>query len=182
MKQSGKSNLFLPACIAVLFAAYGVGLGVRKIRGVDAQAQSVAAANTEKQVGKPESDENEVAAYAEASSEPSAGWAEEPYEEPAEEFAARPERPEGGHAQMVVVGSEEPGGMRERFQNVDGEERARRELQAARAKTDEENLSRVQEMWPSLDEETRGKISGIIERWPTMSEEERDYYRAGNIE
>ncbi|MHC4167328.1 MAG: hypothetical protein ACYSWQ_10260 [Planctomycetota bacterium] len=43
-------------CIAVLFAAYGVGLGVRKIRGVDAQAPTVAAADTDKPTDEPESD------------------------------------------------------------------------------------------------------------------------------
>ncbi len=82
---------------------------------------------------------------------------------------------------MVAVGSQERGGMGERFQNM-AEERARKELQVARAKTDEENYSRLQEMWPNLDEETRGKIRGIMERWPTMSEGERDYHRAGNID
>ncbi|MHC4167327.1 MAG: DUF3106 domain-containing protein [Planctomycetota bacterium] len=88
--------------------------------------------------------------------------------------------------------------MRERFRNMAAEERARmaaeerarkaaeerarKELQAARARQDEENLRRVEEAWPNLDEETRGKISSIIERWPNMSEEERDYHRAGNID
>ena len=83
---------------------------------------------------------------------------------------------------MVAVGLQGRGGIRGQFQNMAEEERARRERQVARAKTDEENYSRVQEMWPDLDEETRGKIRGIIEKWPSMSEEERDYYRAGNIE
>ena len=83
---------------------------------------------------------------------------------------------------MVVVGSLGPAPMRERFQDVSGEEIAKRQLQARRAKQDEENLKRVQEMWPDLDEQTRARIQGIIDKWPTMSEEERDYYRAGNID
>ncbi|MHC4168996.1 MAG: hypothetical protein ACYSWQ_18755, partial [Planctomycetota bacterium] len=107
MKQPEISRLFILVCIAVLFASYGVGLGVRKIRGVDAQAPAVAAAETEKPAAKPESDADEVVADTEAGSEPSEEWAEEPYEEPDEEVAARPERP-GGSAQMVVVGSEGP--------------------------------------------------------------------------
>ena len=193
MRQSGITRLFILVCIAVLFAAYGVGLGVRKIRGVDAQAPAVAAADTEKPADKPEPDTKEVVADTETSPKPSEERAEEPYEEPEQEVAARPERP-GGSAQMVVVGSEGPRGMRERFAEqrarmaaeerarIAAEERARKELQARRARQDEENYKLVQEMWPSLDEETRGKISSIIERWPNMSEEERDYHRAGNID
>jgi len=182
MNQAGVTRSFVLACIAVLLAAYGAGLGVRKIRFTGIEEQAPAVADTEKPVDEPESAAGEIVADTEASSEPSEEWAEEPYEEPEEEFAARPERPGGGGAQMVVIGSEGPRGMRERFQNMAGEERARRELQAARARQDEENYSRLQEMWPDMDEQTRGKIRGIIERWPAMSEEERDYHRAGNID
>jgi hypothetical protein len=189
INQPGITRLFILVCIAVLFAAYGVGLGVRKIRGVDAQAPAAVAADTEKPASKPESGEDEVVADTDISPEPPEERVEESYEEPDEKVAARPERP-GGSAQMVVVGSEGPRGMRERSRNMAAEERARmaaeerarKELQARRARQDEENLRRVEEAWPNLDEETRGKIRGIMERWPTMSEEERDYHRAGNID
>ena len=182
MKISGKSNPFALVCIAALLGAYGVGLGVRNVRLAKSAEQVSAAAKTENPADKSEPDEVEVVADTEVNLEPAEEWAEESYEEPAERFVARAEPSGRGSAQMVVVGSAERGGMRELFQSMAGEERARRELQAKRAKTDEENYRRVQDMWPSLDEETRGKISGIIERWPNMSEKERDYYRAGNIE
>lgn len=182
MKQSGKTTLFVLVCAAAILGAYGVGLGVKNMRLAGTAEQASAAAETEKSADKPESDEGEVVADTDVSPEPAAEWAEELYEEPKEEFAAQPERSGGGGAQMVAVGSRERGAMRERFQNMHGEEAARRELQAKRARIDEENYSRVQEAWPNLDENTRGKIRGIIERWPTLSEEERDYYRAGNIE
>ncbi len=181
MKQSGITRIFILVCAAVLFAAYAAGLGVRKIRGVDAPTPAVAAVETEKPAGEPESDEDEVVANADISSEPSEEWPQGHYEEEAEESTARPERP-GGGAQMVVTGLDERRAMGERFRSMAGEERARKELEVRRAKTDEENLRRVQEAWPDMDEETRGKIRGIMERWPTMSEEQRDYHRAGNID
>ena len=180
MKQSGITKSFIFVCIAVLFAAYGVGLGVRRIRGVDAQFPVTA--DTEKPADKTESNPDEVVADTETVPEQPEEWSEESHEEPTEEFAAQPKRTRGGNAQMVVIGSQGPGEMRERFQNMSGEERDRQELQERRAKIDEENLRRVQEAWPNLDEETREKIRGIMERWPTMSEEERDYHRAGNID
>ncbi|MHC4117069.1 MAG: hypothetical protein ACYSWO_06145 [Planctomycetota bacterium] len=153
-------------------------MGIRKVRFVGVEAQASVAVKPEKPADKSEPDAGEVVADTEAAYEPSEEWAEEPYEEPKEEFAAEPQRHRGGNAEMVVVGSQRSGAMSERFQ----EERARRELAAKRAKTDEENLRRVKEAWPNLDELTREKIQGIMEKWPHMSEEERDYHRAGNIE
>jgi hypothetical protein len=182
MKQSGKTSLFALVCIAALLGAYGVGLGIRNMRLAGALEQVSATAETEKPAVKPDTDDDEVVADAEASYEPAEELAEESYEEPAERFVARGEPSGRGSAQMVVVGAAGSREMREQAQSRVMEERARRELQAKRAKTDEDNYRRVQEAWPSLDEETRGKISGIIERWPNMSEKERDYYRAGNIE
>ncbi len=115
MKQSGITRLFIFVCIAVLLAAYGVGLGVRKIRGVDTQAS--AAADTEKPADKPEADGEEVVAK-EGDAESSEEVAAEPSAEPDEEVVARPERPEGGRRRMMG------GGMGERFQNMSEEERA----------------------------------------------------------
>lgn len=177
-------------CIAVLLTSYVVGLGIQKVRFAAAETKAPVAAETEEPADKPESDADEVVADTETGSEPPEERSGESYAEQAEEFAAQPKRPRGGNARMVVVGSQGPGGMGERFQSMAAEksarreleERARQELQARRAKIDEENLRRLQEAWPNLDEETRGKIRGIMERWPTMSEQERDYHRAGNID
>ncbi|MHC4569527.1 MAG: hypothetical protein ACYTE3_27695, partial [Planctomycetota bacterium] len=117
--QSGITRLFILTCIAVLFAAYGVGLGVRKIRGVDGQAP--AAADSEKPTGKPEADGEEVVAKEGGASESSEEVAAEPSAEPDEEVAARPERPEGGRRGMRGGGMMGEG-MRERFQNMSEEE------------------------------------------------------------
>ena len=174
MKQSGISRLFILVCIAVLFASYGVGLGVRKIRLAGAAKKTVAAADTEKPVDKPESNDDEVVADTDASLEASEELTEEPSEEPAEEFAARPGRPEGAR----MMGGE----MRELFRNRSEEEKTRMELQVAKAALDQENYGHVQEIWPTLSEEVREEIRDIQERWPTMSEEERDYYRARSLE
>ena len=174
MKKSGTPTLFVLVCIAILLAAYGVGLGIRKVRFAGVEAQASAAAETEKPADKPESDEDEVVADTEAGSEPSEELTEEPTEEPEEEFAARPGRPEGGR----MMGGE----MRERFQHTSDEERARMELEVAKAGLDQENYGRLQEIWPTLSEEVKEQIRDIQERWPTMSEEERDSYRAQSLE
>lgn len=114
MKQSGITRLFILTCIAVLFASYGVGLGVKQVR--------FAAADTEKPGDKPESDGEEVVAKEGDASESSEEVAAEPSAEPDEEVAARPERPEGrrGMRGGGMMGE----GMRERFQNMSEEERA----------------------------------------------------------
>ena len=172
MKPPGKSTLFPLVCIAVLLAAYGVGLGVRKMRFAGVEEQASGAAGTEKPADKPESDEDEVVADTDASLEPS----EEVAEEPEEEFAARPQRPEG---ERMMSGQ-----MRERFPTIPARERARMEMgvEIAKAQLDQDNYEHVQEIWANLPEQVREEIRNIQERWPTMSEEERDYYRAQSLE
>ena len=182
IRQARITRLFILVCIAVLCASYGVGLGVRRIRGVDKQAPVVAAADSDIPTDEPEPDVDEVAAETEPGSEMPEESVEEPHEEPVQEVAARPERVGGGGAQMVVVEPERIRAMREQLQRMTVEEAERKELQARRARQDEKNVKLLEEAWPSLDEETREKIRGIIERWPNMSEEERDYHRAGNID
>jgi len=174
MKPSGRTTLFALVCIAVLLGAYGVGLGVKKVRLAAVAERAPAAVKPEKPADKPESDEDEVVADTAASLEPSEEWAQEPSEEPAEEVAAQPERPEGRRVMR--------GAMRERFQNMAEEERARMEVEVAKAALDQENYGHVQEIWPTLSEEVREEIRDIQERWPTMSEEERDSYRAQSLE
>jgi hypothetical protein len=173
MKQSETTGLFISVCIAVLLGAFGIGLGIRQIRFARVETQASVAVKPEKPADKPESDNDEVVVDIDASSEPSEEWVEEPYEEPEEEFAARPGLPEGGR----MMGGE----MRERFQYMSEEERARMELEVARAEVDQENYRHLQEIWPTLSEEEREEIRDIQERWPTMSEEERDYYRAQSL-
>jgi hypothetical protein len=177
MKLSGRTSLFALVCIAVLLGAYGVGLGVKKMRFAGVEEQTSAATETEKPADKPESDAGEIVADTEASLEPSEEleeWAEEPYEEPGEEFAARPGHPEGAR----MMGRE----MTERFHDMSGGERARMEVEVAKAQLDQENYGHIQEIWPNLPEEVREEIRDIQERWPTMSEEERDSYRAQSLE
>ena len=111
MKQSGITRLFMLVCVAVLLAAYGVGLGVRKVRFAGVETPVAAAAKTE----RPESDKSEADADKGAASKPSEEVAAEPSEQADGEVAARPERPEGRG-----MGG---GGMRERFQNMTEEER-----------------------------------------------------------
>jgi len=148
------------------------------MRFAEAETKAAAAAETEKPADKPESGEDEVVADPDASLEASEELAdelaEEPYEEPAEEFAARPGHPEGTR----MMG----GQMRERFQHMAEEERARMEVEVAKAALDQENYGHIQEIWPTLSEEVREEIRDIQERWPTMSEEERDSYRAMSLE
>jgi len=144
------------------------------MRFAEAETKAAAAAETEKPADKPESDEDEVVADTEASLEPSEELTEEASEEAAEEFAARPGHPEGAR----MMGAE----MRERFHDMSGGERARMEVEVARAQLDQENYGHIQEIWPNLSEEVREEIRDIQERWPTMSEEERDSYRAQSLE
>jgi len=189
MKQSGITRLFVSFCIAVLFAAYGVGLGIRQIRFAGIETQASAAVKPEKPADKFESDEDEVVADTDASFELSEELAEELYEEapeefaeeaaeepseevaeePVEEFAGRPEF----HGGRRMMGEE----TRERIRYMAEEEAARMQLEETRAWLDEENSNHIEEMWSTLPEEARERIRNIRERWPTMSDEERDYYR-----
>ena len=122
MKQSGITRLFILVCIAVLFASYGVGLGVKKVRFAAAETEASPAADTEKPADKPQSDGDEVVAKEGDTSESSEEVAAERPAEPDEEIAARPERPEGGRRGMRGGGMMGEG-MRERFQNMSEEER-----------------------------------------------------------
>jgi len=151
MKQSEISRLFILVCVAVLFASYGVGLGVRKIRFAGVETQVSATADGEISADKSESDESEVAADEDADSEPS----EEVTGEPAEEVAAQPERPEGGRRGMMGEG------MRERFQNMTEEER-------------QEAMVKMRERFGG-----RGRGGGEGRGGsPQLSEEDRDNLRA----
>ena len=59
MRQSGRTTLFVLICIAVLTAAYGVGLGVRKMRAAGIKIQISMGDETQKPADEPESEEAE---------------------------------------------------------------------------------------------------------------------------
>lgn len=113
MKQSGNSNLFALVCIAALLGAYGVGLGVRKIRGVGAEAEASPAVTLDEQTDEPE----EEAVAANENAEPES--ADEPEEEVAQEQEEPDSQPERREGRRGMMGE----GMRERFQNMSEEER-----------------------------------------------------------
>jgi len=121
MKQSGITTLFILVCIAVLVAAYGVGLGVKKIRFARAEAKVTASSETTRRADQSESDGRKVASDEGDPNEQSEEAqedkevAEEPNAESDEDVAAGPDRPEGEREMM--------GGMRERFQNMSDQER-----------------------------------------------------------
>jgi len=176
MKQSGKSNLFALVCIAVLLGAYGVGLGVKKVRFAGVDEQASAAAGPEKSADKPESDDEAVAAEEGDSSEEVAA---EPSEEPVEEVAARPERPEG-RRRGGMMGE----GMRERFQNMSEEERREamtqmRERFGGRGRGEREGGGRGG--FSQMSEEDRDNLRADMEdlgaRAEGMSDEERQQER-----
>ena len=155
MKQSGKSNLFALVCIAVLLGAYGVGLGVKKVRFAGIGEQAWATAGPEKSADKLESDDEKVAAEKGDSSEEVAA---EPSEEPVEEVAARPERPEG-RRRGGMMGE----GMRERFQNMSEEER-------------QEAMAQMRERFGGRSRGGgEGRGGGAFSQ---MSEEDRENFRA----
>ncbi|MHC4353581.1 MAG: hypothetical protein ACYS0H_12795 [Planctomycetota bacterium] len=177
MKQSGITRLFILVCIAVLFASYGVGLGVKQIRFAGAETEASPAADTGKPADKPESDGEEVVAKEGDASESSEEVAAEPSAEPGEEVAARPERPEGrrGMRGGGMMGE----GMRERFQNMSEEER-----QEAFAQMRERMGSRGGRgggPFTQLSEEDRDSFRAEMEelgaRAGEMSDEEREQAR-----
>ncbi len=154
MKESGITRLFILVCVAVLLGAYGVGLGVRKIRFAGVETKASAAAQTNKPTAKSDSDNEQVTAKKAAAPEPSDEVAAEPAQQTDERPGPRPERAEGRR----MGGA----GMRERFQNMSEEER--REAMA--------------QMRERLGGRTRGEGGGRGGAFSQMSEEDRDNFRA----
>lgn len=150
MKQSGTSTLFVLVCIAVLIAAYGIGLGIRKVRFAGSEAQASTTAKPEEPADT--STKDPVAADTSAASEPSEEAQEEQSqdEEQGEPDPER-ERPEGRR----MMGE----GMRERFQNMSEEER-------------QEAMAQMRERFGGRG---RGEGRGGFSQ---LSEEDRDNLRA----
>ncbi len=154
MKQSGRSTLFVLVCIAVLTAAYGVGLGVRKLRlagftidislGTDDAEKS-----DDKPATKPEPAKKVVADSATVVEPPDEDTpAEEPLGDQPQEFTGQPERPD-----FMA--------MKERFQAMSEEEK-----QAVPAKKRKKPIDKA------ARGEGRGK--GAFQQ---LSEEDREMFR-----
>ena len=150
MKQSGTTIIFVIICVAVLLAAFGVGICIREIRFSGAKNESKAG--------------NELARDR-AQGRPMPG--------PGSRNRARDSSPEE-RAGLV----EERARMRERFENMSEEERQeyraqmRERFGSRRRRGGFEELS--EEERARLEEERRQ----MRERWESMSEEERQAYRA----
>jgi hypothetical protein len=162
MKQSGSTTVFVIVCIAVLLAAYGIGIGIRGIRFRAVEPETSAAAKSDKPAD--ESEEKTVAANTAAAPE-SPGESEEEVSGE-EEPGPRPERPEGER----MMGR----GMGERFQNMSEEER-----QEFMARMQQRGGSRRREGrggFPQISEEDKEKIAAEMEelqaRADELSEEE----------
>lgn len=134
MKNKGLTTIFVIICVAVLFAAYGIGLCIKEVRFQHAaaalKANSQPLVSTE--IQKPVS-------------------AVEPVKEPSEDVnvqASSEERPapdNEGRMRFGGLSEEERAQMRDRFQNMSDEERQqerekrRAEMEAMRTKM--ENMS-----------------------------------------
>ena len=158
MKKSGITILFVLVCIAVLVAAYGIGLWIKEMRLGGAKNESGAAAKSEKSAGELEGRQAQIRQM------------------PGNEDVNRPDMnsPEGRAAL-----AEQRDAMRQRFENMTDEER-----EAFRAQMRERFGGRRRgDMGPGLqltDEERtkmREEISALRERWDQMSEEEREQAR-----
>lgn len=165
MKQSGTTTAFVIACIAVLLAAYGVGLGIRTVRFGAAEAQAAATTEPEKPADEPE--DKDVVAKSGPESETPDESGESPTQEEEQE---NPDEERPGPGRMM--------GMRERFQNMSEEERR-------------EAMAEMRERFGGgrrgggggfgLSEEDRAKfreeMQELGERAENMSDEEREQAR-----
>ncbi len=121
MQKSGITTLFVLVCIAVLVGAYGVGVGVKKIRFARAKAQVAASPEKAGQADKSESDDDKLASKEGGTDEQSEETQNDeevaggPNAGPDEDATASPDRSEGKR--------EMRGRMRERFQNMSEQER-----------------------------------------------------------
>jgi hypothetical protein len=154
MKQSGMTIVFVIVCIGVLVAAFAIGLCIREIRFSGAKNESAPVAKPEKSAAEIE------ARRAQARQMPGIGGREE-------SGASSPE----DRAALV----DQRAGMRERFENMNEEER-----EQFRAQIRERFGGRRRDMGPQLQlsEEDRVKmreeIDALREKWDQMSEEERE--------
>ena len=158
----------------MLLAAYGVGLGVKKVRFAAVAEQAPADVEPEKQ-----GDESEDKAVASSeTSEPTASEevTDEPSEELGDDVAARPQRREGGRRGMMGEG------MRERFQNMTEEERQEamaqmRERFGGRRRGEGGGGGPFGQMSEEDREQFRADMEDLRNRSEEMSDEEREQAR-----
>ncbi|MHC4146549.1 MAG: hypothetical protein ACYSUD_17445 [Planctomycetota bacterium] len=151
MKQPGKTSLFALVCVSVLLSAYGVGLGIKKVRFAGIEAQVSADIEPEKPAA--ESGEEAVAASKNAEPESPDGPEDEVAQEQEEEDPdPRLERREGRG--MISEG------MRVRSQNMSEEERLMAQMRAR------------------FGGRGRGEGGGGGRGGHGLSEEDRESYRA----
>ena len=172
MKQSGITIIFVIVCVAVLFAAYGIGLCIREVR-------FRAAGTAPKPTGKPQM----------SVKTPEPGDTREPARKPAEvvqvprEMRTMPGRearpgqgqggPREGMAMFQMLPPEEAAELRERWPNMSDEER-------------EQFTAQMRERWDNMSEEERAQalerrrveMEEARARFQNMSEEEREKFGA----
>ena len=154
MRQSGRTTLFVLICIAVLTAAYGVGLGVRKMRAAGIKIHISMGDDTQKPADEPEPESKPrpavdvVAAVEEPSNE------EEPVEEaPEEQPETQTARAEGADLRA----------KKEWFQNLSEEEQ-------------QEMIAKKRKPYAGKGRsEGRNEGRGAFQQ---LSEEDRDNFRA----
>ena len=133
MRQSGRTTLFVLVCIAVLCAAYGVGLGVRNLRmagfRIDFSMGDAAAKPVDKpepaSESKPKADREPAAEVVSAKPEPA------PEAEPAVAPPAEPTEPQTAAAEPVDLRAKE-----ERLQDLPDAERQETRAQRRRSAED----------------------------------------------
>ncbi len=136
MKNSGSSILFVVACIAVLFAAYGIGLCVREVRFQQAAVRLKV--NTQPQISQASRGIQKPSDKVQPVNEPA-----EVAQTPSEERPAPPDN--AGRMPFGGLSEEERNQARDRRQNMSDEERAqereKRMAEMEQMKAKMENMS-----------------------------------------
>ena len=164
MRQSGRATLFVLICIAVLCAAYGVGLGVRKMRAAGIKIHISMGDDTQKPADEPEPKPAEPVAPAQTAAKPSDQ--DEPVVEAAEE---KPETPPA-QAQGADLKAK-----KEWFQSLSEEEQqemiAKKRASFA-GKGRSEGLGAFQQLSEEERADFRAKMETLGAKAGDMSEEE----------
>jgi hypothetical protein len=161
MKHSGTTIIFVTVWIAVLFAAFVIGVCIREVRFRLAKVESKEVAESEmsSEVQVPNQTDKLVQELAQRKPVPGPGGGERPRSRPAGE-GARPEM----------------GDMRDRLANMSDEERAQmRERLGGRRRGGGERFQNLSEEERAKMEEQRRQMR---EKFESMTEEEREEYRA----
>ncbi len=165
MKSSGSTKAFVIVCIGALITAYGIGLGIRKIRfaGVEAQAKVVTKSR------KPAEGPAKYKVAAKPGTPPETPSQSTDNPSPEEKPGLSSERTQPMREQFTNVSEEEkPEDMRERFSG-----RRQREGRPGHSERGS---------WAQLSEEDKAKlreeIHELMDRAEEMTEEERNKAQA----